>query len=663
MNRKKLLCLCTALVMLAGCASGESESSSGSAVSDAVSENSEESSAAESAAEESSSETEPEPVPEITVNNMAVTLSEDSGFYPETFSLEISAPDAQTIYYTTDGSDPRTSDTRMVYTQPLEISDRSGDKNVVSAVDPSLFCGSFCEYRPAMQSFVQTVKAPSDSAVDKCTTIRAAGEAADGSFSRIFTGTYFIGTEEEHIEGLAESCAAAGRSLAVISISMEYDDLFDAEKGIYVKGNIFDEAFEAYKASGEHIEAETARQLDANYKQRGREWERSCHIDFFECSPGETTPVLSQDCGIRIQGNYSRSDLQKGFRLYARNDYGDNKFRYPVFGEELVSVNGETIDTFKTLELRAGGNCAFTAKFNDIYWQTLTQEYDYATKASRPCVVYLNGEYWGLYILEEDYSDNYFDSHYGVKNEDVVIYKGDAESYSIGYKLDEGTLPEGETDESFYFEELYDFFYSHRDLESQEDFNAFAELVDVESARDYFLTEIWANNKWDWPGKNWSMWKTATVSADSEYADGRWRFMLYDIEFGGVSGESDAATNTIKEDNYKELGLLDMGTSNPAVLCFAYLMTNEDFREDFNNRLVEASETTFEKEKALALLDEFQAVYAPLYDPFFERYPDAGTTEDAIEGDYASVKCIRDFLEKRAEYVPDMVEWVEKQFD
>ena len=37
----------------------------------------------------------------------------------------------------------------------------------------------------------------------------------------------------------------------------------------------------------------------------------------------------------------------------------------------------------------------------------------------------------------------------------------------------------------------------------------------------------------------------------------------------GVSGGGDVRTNTIKEDNYKPNGLLDMDTNNPAVLCFA----------------------------------------------------------------------------------------------
>lgn len=599
---------------------------------------------------------------EIKLNDSEVSFSSESGLYSDAFKLELTCSSAENIYYTTDGSDPRTSDTRVLYDAPIEITDRENDENIVSAVDPLLFSGNYSKYDYNSKSFESTVKAPDNSDVDKCTVIKAAAESDDGSYSQSFTQTFYIGTPEEHIQGLKESCEASGTTLAVVSISMDYDDLFDSKKGIYVKGDIFDKAFEEYLDSGEKIDDETARQLDANYKQKGREWERECHIDFFEFSADSAELALSQDCGIRIQGNYSRSDLQKGFRLFARRDYGDNKFRYPVFGDSLKDISGKTIDNFKTLVLRAGGNCAFTAKFNDTYWQELVSSLDCTTKASRPCVVYLNGEYWGVYVLEEDYSDNYFEDHFGVVKENVAVYKGDAESLELGYALDEGTLPEGETDESYYFNELNEFFSTHNDLTDQKDYEEFSKLVDIESARDYFLAQIWINNKWDWPGKNWSMWKTTETDPSNEYADGRWRFMFYDMEFGGVSGGRDAYTNTIKEDNYKPQGLLDKNTDNPAVLCYAYLMTNEDFRNDFNSRLLEMSEGVFEKENALKVLDGYTAAYEPLFDQFFERYPGSGSTDNAINGGYASVACIKDFLDKRSGNIQQMVDWVNDQY-
>ena len=128
--------------------------------------------------------------------------------------------------------------------------------------------------------------------------------------------------------------------------------------------------------------------MDANYKQRGKEWERRCHINFFEFSPDGTAQALSQDCGIRVQGNYSRSDLIKGLRLFARKDYGEKRFEYDVFHGKALDKDGENLESFKTLTLRAGGNCAFTAKFNDTYWQARLggNVPDYVKQAVNDCL-------------------------------------------------------------------------------------------------------------------------------------------------------------------------------------------------------------------------------------------------------------------------------------
>ncbi len=597
------------------------------------------------------------PEPEV---DAVVSFSKESGIYASAFDLSISSDYEGQIYYTLDGSDPTLSDTAVLYKGAINITDRKSDKNVVSAVDPVLFAGSYNKVNSKRDGFTCEIKAPADKDVDKCTVVRAAIKKADGTFGADSAATYFIGTAEEHIDGLKESCKAAGKDLAVISISIDYDDLFDSTKGIYVKGDVFEKALKEYLSGNRLRDPETARSLDANYKQKGRDWEREIALSMFEFSAdGTATEVINQNCGIRVQGNYSRSDVQKGFRLYARKDYSDNNFKYAVFGEDYLNDQGEVMDKFKTLVLRAGGNCAFLAKFNDTYWQSLVQDMEIETKKSRPCVVYINGEYWGAYVLEEDYTDDYLEDLHGVNKDDVVIYKGDAEALEIGYKLDEGEIPEGE-EEDYYFTELKNFFKTHKNLKSDADYNEFIKLVDPDSVRDYFAVECWINNKWDWPGKNWSMWKTINTDSSNEYADGRWRFMLYDVEFGGISGSGDARTNTIKEDNYKPNGLLDMDTDNPAVLCFAYLMTNNSFKEDFCNTLTGLSEGNFEQSRAKTQLKMFEATYSPLFDQFFARYEGTGTTEDAINGGYGSVKCINDFLSSRYKYIKTQINYCNK---
>ena len=591
-----------------------------------------------------------------------LAFSRYSGVYEDEFLLAMAAYETGAeIYYTLDGSDPKMSTTAMKYSEYIHITDRKKDANVMSAVNPLLIAGSFNYVTSSGTEFGITVDTPTNEAVDKCTVVRAVAKNADGTYSEEVSATYFIGTMEEHINGIAESCKAAGTTLSVISIATDYDNFFNHNNGIYVKGRMFEYALKTKLAgNGTLKDGEEARSLDANYKHKGRSWEREVRVSFFECDENGATEVLAQTCGIRVQGNYSRSDLQKGLRLYAREEYGEKNFKYAFFGEDYVNVNGEVMDKFKTLVLRNGGNCAFTSKFNDTYWQSLVASLDCGTQKSRPCIVYLNGEYWGLYVLQEDYTDNHMENLYGVDNKDVVIYKGDAETLELGYKLDVGDVPEGES-ESYYFEELLDFFETHKDLKAQSDYEAFCKLVDPQSVLDYFAVQAWIDNKWDWPGKNWSMWKTTSSDGkEDSYGDGRWRFLFYDMEFGGVCGASDAKNNTIKNANYKTYGLLDFETDNPAVLTFAYLMTNDKFRAEYIERLTGLSDGLLKKETALEKLAYFEAVYGPLYEQFFERYPGTGEAESALEGGYATARCIRDFLGKRSNYIKPMVDYIVK---
>ena len=610
----------------------------------------------------------------INITGQEFSFTRESGVYPEEFWLGVNVDrEVEAVYYTLDGSDPSASETRILMESGVLMRDRSEDENVLSAVDPSKYDSANVKILNKGEDFISTVQVPTKEQVDKCNIIKAVALYPDGTSSGVITGTYFIGDIEDHVEGVSASARNQEQgTLAILSITMEYDDLFDDETGIYVRGNTFYESLAAYTGK---ITEDTARRLTANYSSRGREWERKTHVELFLSDGTTTSLVLSEDCGIRIQGNYSRSDTQKGFRLYARSEYGSKNFNYPVFGEQCTNEAGEVMDKFKTLTLRNGGNCAFTTKYSDTYWQSLVTDLDCSTKVSRPCVVYLNGEYWGIYVLEEDYSTDYFEDHYDVDKEQVVLYKGDAETYASGYKLDLGDLPEGETDENYYFSELLTFFDTHTDCSNDEDYEAFCELVDPQSVMDYFAVELWINNKWDWPGKNWSMWrvagtdetnpgtdKTNQTDEDNAYADGRWRFCFYDMEFGGVSGSSDAGTNTVKEDNYKTYGMLDRDTSNPAVLCFVYCMSNKNFRDAFIEELEGLSETNFEKQKALDRLEYYQWVYTPLYDQFFARFDGLGSSENSNNGGYASAKCIRDFLNKRADNIQKQVTWIRNYY-
>lgn len=618
---------------------------------------------------------------EAGVVSPSVVFSKGSGTYPEAFDLELTCDTATAIYYTTDGSDPSdpANTSRQQYAPgSIHVADREGDPNVLSAIDPILFDATNVKASADGKSFESTVEKPADDDVDKCTVIKAAAQFADGTCSAVTTNTYFIGEMADHIDGIRQSCEAAGMDLSVMSISMDADDLFDSKKGIYVKGDVFNQALEKYFADGGSIgwsASDTCRGMDANYKQKGKEWERKTHIDYFESDGTNTSCKLQQDCGIRIQGNYSRSDYQKSFRLYARADYGEKNFKYG-FWNQAKDDSGNVIEKYKKIVLRNGGNCAFTTKFADSYWQSLMEGIDCDKQSARPCVVYLNGEYWGVYVLQDDYCGAYFENKHGVDKDSVIIYKGDAEANRVlGYKLDEGELPEGVTNEDYYFQDIENFMREHNDLSNPADYEAFCQLVDADSALDYFATQVWINNKWDWPGKNWSMWKSTINDPTNPYADGKWRFLMYDVEFGGISGRDDARANTVANSKLLLTGTAekeeDTNWDKPNVRCFALLMTNPGFREKFNARLTSFSDTMFERSHILERANQFRDVYQPILDQFFNRFPTLwnGTKKTAdmvINGNgsdtYGTWKNIVAFAEKRAGNISKITTYVNNQY-
>ena len=96
------------------------------------------------------------------------------------------------------------------------------------------------------------------------------------------------------------------------------ENLFDSETGIYVLGNKYQEFSEAGALNGEELARSTHWEMwDANYRERGLEWERKSHIQIFDKSQSF---VLSQDIGLRIQGGGSRGFLPKSLNIYAEKN-------------------------------------------------------------------------------------------------------------------------------------------------------------------------------------------------------------------------------------------------------------------------------------------------------------------------------------------------------
>lgn len=484
----------------------------------------------------------------------APVFSRDSGAFKDSFELTITAPEGAKIYYTTDGSDPTSESTK--YTDPITVVDRTSEPNVLAAMDKSLFSDRYGSGAP-------TVK------VDKATVIKAIA-VKDGLASAVITKSYFVGITNETYS-----------NVAIMSIVTDSDNLFDPDTGIYMLKNV---------------------------NNKGKEWERPVHIDFIE----NDTAVLSQDCGMRIQGGYSRSDYQKSLRFYARKDYGADKFDYPLLGE-LYSRDGEgrVVDSFEKFVLRNGGNDANYVKFKDSMLQKLVSEMDISTQAGRPCVAFINGEYWGLYTMQEDYTDDYVKSHYDVKKKNVVIVKPDSLNNNKP-KVDEGE------DEDIELWNNAVNWVKTADLSDNEQYEYFKTLFDVKNLADYFAVETYITNE-DWSGKNWCVWRSRDADENnSDYADQKWRFMLYDTEMGaylwGNNGES--------PQNNKLMQIYDSGKSQwePVSMLVYKALQNPDFKDLFKESMRETAQK-YDKEIVKSALASYKASYYPNLKKYFDRFP------------------------------------------
>lgn len=57
----------------------------------------------------------------------------------------------------------------------------------------------------------------------------------------------------------------------------------------------------------------------------------------------------------------------------------------------------------------------------DALFQRLSEPLYCDYMESQPVMVFINGEFWGMYNARERYDDKYFKAHYGIQEENLVL--------------------------------------------------------------------------------------------------------------------------------------------------------------------------------------------------------------------------------------------------
>ena len=493
-------------------------------------------------------------------NELIFRFSRESGIYDEKFELTIEAPTDE-IYYTLDGSLPNKESIK--YTGNIEISEINDYRLALEKqISGGYYCLEDTEYqkRSYYKTDLDSIKNYNG------WVVRAIYYDEQDNASDIITGFYKVVSEPS--------------KCYTVSIITEPDNLIDYYSGIMVLG----EGFDVWKTIDlRWYEDNPWRWWRGNFRKKGKDWEREGHVSIYD---NENTLIFDSETGIRIKGNMSRGLAQKSFNLYFHKEYGSEAgYLFP---------NGYTAKKI-TLDACAGDG----SKLQDKIVADLCRNMNFSGLNYFPAKVFINGEYWGFYELTEKYDEKYFSYYYDVEKNEVVIIKN-------------GSVEEGKENDIYEYKTDIRFI-SYCDLNDADNWNKVCQLFDINSLIDYFAVQTYINNSdGDWPKGNIALWKTRKKDSNLIYGDGRWRWILFDLN-GGV----------IMDNLYVDTDTIDYLIKSSAM--FKNLWTVDDFREKFFCKLRELEEI-FSRNTTRKYIENYRNLYLEELQKSYNRFFDLDTS-------------------------------------
>lgn len=356
------------------------------------------------------------------------------------------------------------------------------------------------------------------------------------------------------------------KKIPVVSVSMNPDDLWDYYNGIYVKGP-------NAQANNPYF--------GANFWM---DWEKPCHFEMMEITGNK---VIDLDAGTKIFGNWSRANAQKSMAFHFRKSYGAEYIKYKIFDER-------PFDEFKDIVLRNSGNDWNNTMFRDGLMTGLTIGMNMDQQAFRPSVFYLNGEYWGILNIREKVNEDMIATHHDLDRDDISILENNG-AIVAGSAGDYWTMVS---------------FLEQNTLSVPANYSKMLEWIDVNSFIDYYAAQIYFRNH-DWPGNNIKYWRTND-------SNGRWRWIIYDTDFGMGIWNSQPSENTL------ELATAANGPSWPnppwSTLMFRRLLENSGFRNQFVNRFADLLNSRFSVDHVYNAIDWKRNVISDEIGKHFQKW-------------------------------------------
>ncbi|MBN2410610.1 CotH kinase family protein [candidate division KSB1 bacterium] len=321
-------------------------------------------------------------------------------------------------------------------------------------------------------------------------------------------------------------------SLPVVSIITDPKNLFDDSTGIYT-----------------------------NSLESGRKWERKVDVEFFQ----EEQEKFRITSGLRIQGNTGREMEKKSFRLYFREEFGNDRLEYPMFENTFVK-------SFKNLVLRAGYDDDLKNYNGTLLRDPLTNEFwrrlGFLTSHSKLAVLYLNGQFWGIYDIRESVNEHFISDYYFYNDMDIIRYRWTNWELVYGSSAD--------------FTDTINFFKTN-DLYTDEQFAKAADLIDIDN---FTAIQVLSHPT------EYHSWTYGASMFKAKYPGAKWQWTLWDMD------RAYASSNWNGFSRYDD----PSGEYWPNIIT-QKLLHNQSYRDLLVNRISDVLNTLFIPGKAITVLD------------------------------------------------------------
>jgi parallel beta-helix repeat protein len=383
----------------------------------------------------------------------------------------------------------------------------------------------------------------------------------------VATNTYFIGEKK--------------RSLMAVSIVADSSYLWDSAFGMYknsLKGREIPASLEFYGVDGR-----LATRVRAGI------------------SPGSLTSYLSPQKPLQVSLKGSK--------------YGDDFIWHQLFGKPIAC--------FTRIRFRNSGDAWATNLMADGLVETVCREQmDNATQAYRPVVIYLNGRYWGIQDMREQFDPQFFTSNFNVDpstlNDVRTTVLPPAPGHE-GWEVSEGTWDDYQTLMSL---------VKKADMSDSLTFGKIAASMDVYSFMDFMSMEDYAVNiSW---GHNIELWKVRGRS---------WQWLLTDFDRGFMIKK--VAINLFTNGG----GGLS-GSIMPKDTLFTTLINNAEFKNRFVQRFAAHLNSTFHPARMTAIIDSVSTLLEPEMPDHIERWK-ADTGIQSMDEWNAEVANLKQFAAQR----------------